>query len=250
VTRTQRQIDEHRTGGGCIEVRDATGRPRAKVPVWVEQESHAFVFGCVAPDLDAVSEINQQRCRDRLGEVFNQIVPAGSSTSGATHLDIPDGVRLGRLRQDMDRLASAGEPLEVWVAGQSVGLGPDADERIAAERVAALYTLCFAHPSVCAIIWDGFWDGGAGTDGTGLLRRDFAPKPAFRYLQKLIGTIWHSRGSGLTDVDGRFTFRGFFGDYRVAARAGPVTTSALFSFRDSAGACFPLQLQMPREDEL
>jgi hypothetical protein len=242
VTRTQRQIEEHRTGDGCIEVRDAAGRPCAGVPVWVEQETHAFEFGCVAPNLDAVSETDRKRCRDRLGEVFNRIVPAGSLTPGATRLDVPNVVHLGQLGPELDRLAAGGERLEVWVRGECVGLGPDADDRAAAERAAALYTLCFAHPEVRAIVWDGFWDGEEGSQGTGLLRRDFAPKPAFRYLLKLIGTVWHSRSNSVTDADGRFQFRGFFGDYRVAMRAEPVATTALISFRDGVGA--PVQLQL------
>jgi len=242
VTRTQRQIEEHRTGEACIEVRDAAARPCVGVSVSVEQETHEFEFGCVPPNLDAASETDRQRCHDRLGEVFNRIVPAGTLTPGATRLDVPNAVHLGRHGQELDRLAAGGERLEVWVRGECVGLGPDADDRAAAERAAALYTLCFAHPEVRAIVWDGFWDGEVGSQGTGLLRRDFSPKPAFRYLLKLIETVWHSRSNSVTDADGRFRFRGFFGDYRVVARAGPVATTALFSFRDGVEARFQLQL--------
>ena len=39
-------------------------------------------------------------------------------------------------------------------------------------------------------------------------------------VAKVIGTIWHTRASGQTDAEGRFSFRGFFGDYSVAARVG------------------------------
>jgi hypothetical protein len=35
-----------------------------------------------------------------------------------------------------------------------------------------------------SIVWDGFWDGEAAVGGAGLLRLDFAPRAAFRYLQK------------------------------------------------------------------
>jgi hypothetical protein len=61
-----------------------------------------------------------------------------------------------------------------------------------------------------------------------LLRRDLAPRQAFHYLHKLIGTVWHSRASGQTDAEGLFQFRGFFGDYRAAARLGEeAATTAL-----------------------
>ena len=236
MTRTHQEIEANRTGEACIEVRDSAGRPRAGIPVWVEQEGHAFEFGCVAPDLAALSDTDRQRCHDRLGEVFNRIVPTGQPIdSSISRLDVPDAVHLSRLRTEIDQLSSTGLPVEVWVHGRSIGLGPQIDERAAADRVAALYSHCFAHPAVRAIHWDRFWDGEPGADGTGLLRPDFSPKPAFRYLYKLIGTVWHSRASGVTDLDGRFMFRGFFGDYRVGIRDGPITSTAQFSHRQGAG---------------
>jgi len=237
VTRTQHQIEEVRTGEACIEVRDDTDRPFAGIPVWVEQESHAFVFGCVAPDLAALSETDRQRCQDRLGEVFNLIMPTRQlADSSKTRFDVPDAVHMSPLRLEMDRLSSAGRPVDVWVRGRAVGLGRQADDRVAAERLAALYSLCFAHPAVRAIYWERFWDGEPDTDDAGLLRLDFSPKPAFRYLQKLIATVWHSRASGQTDSDGRFTFRGFFGDYRVGVQVGAGTTTIQFSHRSNATA--------------
>lgn len=105
----------------------------------------------------------------------------------------------------------------------------------AADRVAALYTLCFAHAAVRAIIWSGFRDGEPGVDGGGLLRTDFSPKPSFRYLQKLIASAWHSRAGGATDAEGRFHFRGFFGDYRVGVRCGEVTMTQQILHRRGAG---------------
>jgi hypothetical protein len=250
VTRTQRQIEEIRQGDWCVQVRDPAGLPRAGVPVWVEQETHAFTFGCVAPDLGGASESDRQRCAARLKEVFNRVVPADRPPdSGAIFVCVPDGIHLGRFRQHLDWVAAAGRPLEVYVRGGSVGLSPEVDdsrERVAAERVASLYALCFAHRAVRAIVWNGFWDGEARAVGGGLLRTDFAPRPAFRFLHKLIGNVWHSRASGVTDPDGRFEFRGFFGDYRVATRAGDeAATTAVVSCRDNGGAL--ILLPVPAE---
>jgi hypothetical protein len=221
VTRTQRQIEEHRQGEVGILVLDAVGRPAAGVSVWAEQETHAFVFGCVAPEAD------RRHCEARLSEVFNRLAPPDP---GAVRVDVPDGVHLGRFGRELDRLAAARRPLDVSVRGGCVGLGPGADdarERAAAERVAALYAVCFAQPAVRGIYWDG----------DGLLRRDFAPRPAFRYLHKLIDTVWHTRAAGVTDRDGRFRFRGFFGDYRAAARVGGESAATVrFGCRGGAGA--------------
>jgi hypothetical protein len=241
VTQTQRQIEEHRQGEACVEVRDAAGRPCVGVAVWVEQETHAFVFGCVAPELDGLPDVDRQRCYARLNEVFNRITPTDArSELGAVRVDVPHAVHLGRFRLELDRLAISGLPMDVYVRGRSVGLTSEADdleavdsqEYIAAERVAALYTLCFAHQAVRGIYWSGFWNGEETVGEGGLLRLDFAPRRASRFLHKLIGTIWHSRANGHTDRDGCFRFRGFFGDYRMVARVGeePATT-ALMSHR-------------------
>jgi hypothetical protein len=239
VTQTQRQIEEERQGEACIEVRDATGRPCAGVAVWVEQETHAFSFGCVAPDLNRLPDVDRQRCYARLSELFNRITPADEPLAlGAVRVDVPDAVHLGRFRLRLDQLATGGLPLDMYVRGRSVGLASEADsleamdrhQHLAAERVAALYTLCFAHPAVRAIYWSGFWNGEEMAAGGGLLRLDFAPRRAFRFLHKLIGTTWHSRANGQTDRDGCFRFRGFFGDYRVVARVGEESaTTALMS---------------------
>lgn len=249
MTRTQRQIEEHRQGEACIAVRDRAGRPCAGVPVWVEQETHALVFGCVAPDLAGLPEPDCQRCTARFTEVFNRSLVGGQpAVPEATLVVVPDDVRLGWLRPELDRLA-ARQPLELHVRGHCAGLSigkSDAQERAAAERVAALYTLGFAHPAVHAIVWNGFWDGEECADGGGLLRLDFAPKQAFRFLQKLIGIVWHTRASGTTDRDGRFQFRGFFGDYRIAARIGEEVTTDLFSFRGEPGE-WAFILQIPAE---
>jgi hypothetical protein len=247
VTRTQRRIEANRQGEMCIEIRDPAGRPCAGVPVWVEQETHAFVFGCVAPELQALLEPDRQRCMNQLNQVFNRLTPAGQSPDpGVIPVRVPEGVELGRFQRHLDGVAAGGLPLEVYVWGRSVGPGPERGdrERAVAERVAELYTLCFAQVAVRGLFWAPFWDGEAGAASSGLLRLDFAPKLAFRYLDKLIGTIWHTRANGETDTAGRWRFRGFFGEYRVVAQVGEAATVALFAGHGGAGAS-PFILTIP-----
>jgi hypothetical protein len=230
LTRTQRHLEAFRQGDACIEVRDSLGRCRAGVPVSVEQESHVFRFGCVVPDLKTLSDSERPRYRERLDEVFNCLVPAGQPPSpepNVLRVDVAERVHLGLLRLRLDRLAAAGLPLQVHVWGETVGMGEadstDFGERQVGQRVAELYTLCFAHPSVDGTYWNGFADGEPGVRGGGLLRRDLAPKYAHKVLRKLIGSVWHTRAAGVTDAAGRFRFRGFFGAYRVVADLGEPT---------------------------
>jgi hypothetical protein len=215
LTRTQRQIEQHRKGDAVIQVQDEAGHPCPGLSVWVEQESHQFLFGCVVPEFGALPDSERTRYRARLEEVFNWL----GLVEDARRVEVRERVRLGALQQELDRLAVASRTLDVHVSGRSIGM-TDLDEQESARRVAELYTLCFAHPSVRGIFWDGFRDGDPDAEGGGLLRHDLSPKPAHRVLQKLIGVIWHTRADGQTDADGRFSFRGFLGTYRVAVRAG------------------------------
>jgi hypothetical protein len=225
VTRTQRQIDACRQGDACIPVRDASGRACAGVAVSVEQESHAFAFGCVVPDLTAFSDAERMRYRTRLDEVFNRLVAPGAPPAvepNVLRVELAERIHLGQLRLRLDQLAASGVPLQVHVWGETVGM-TDLSEHDAGRRIAELYTLCFAHPSVAGMFWNGFADGEPGVRSGGLLRRDFAPKYAHKVLQKLIGFDWHTRAAGVTDAAGLFHFRGYYGDYRLVAHIGQPT---------------------------
>lgn len=246
LTRTERQIEERRKGNGGVQVRDDAGRPCAGLPVWVEQESHEFLFGCVAPDLEALAESDRSRCRARLAEAFNRLEPADRpSASDALRIDVAAGVHLGALRLQLDRLTAPCRPLDVYVRGETVGMA-DRSERDAVRRLAELYTLCFAHRAVRGVFWNGVWDGEKGVE-IGLLRRDFSPRPAFRLLQKLIDVVWHTRAAGVTDADGLFRFRGFFGGYRVGVQAGENVEVATFFLRRESGKDMTFRIIVPTE---
>ncbi len=46
--------------------------------------------------------------------------------------------------------------------------------------------------------------------------------------------VWHTRAAGLTDADGRFRLRGFYGDYRVGVRVGDETKVSAFTLRQGS----------------
>jgi hypothetical protein len=51
--------------------------------------------------------------------------------------------------------------------------------------------------------------------GGGMLRADMSPKPVYEQLKRLIHEEWKTTLHATTDNDGRFTFRGFCGKYRL-----------------------------------
>src|SRR5689334_20510686 len=105
--------------------------------------------------------------------------------------------------------ASAGQPM---TGSPSNGIW---DEAAQADYAAQFYRVCFAHPSVVAITWWDLCDAHSWLKGGGMLRADLTPKPVYEALRNLTHTQWHTRVEGATDDTGRFTFRGFFGDYEI-----------------------------------
>jgi hypothetical protein len=235
LTRVQRHIEQYRQGTATLEVRRG-GRPVAGLPVFVDQENHRFRFGVVLAGAESLSAAQREHCLLRAHEVFNQVIlpgePIGAGNLETVEVSEVGRLSLGALRVLLDQSAGS-NPRIVVVSGRTAGMNAPArtamPEWEAGQRVVHLYTLCFSHPAVEGIVWKGFCDLEVGVAGAGLLRDDLAPTPAFQMLRKLVGTVWHSRAEGRTDSLGRFQFRGFFGDYRLAVPGGESAAIARFS---------------------
>ncbi len=92
-------------------------------------------------------------------------------------------------------------------------------EAYQAREVTRIYTMLFSHPAVEAITWWDFcdlnsWQGAPA----GFLRNDMTPKPAYVELKKLIKGQWWTTAKLTTDANGKTSFRGFLGDYRVTVQ--------------------------------
>ena len=95
---------------------------------------------------------------------------------------------------------------------------PDGEAR-QADEVETHYRTLLAHPSVEAITWWGFPDGGWLNAPTGLVRVDGSPKPAYERLHGLVkGEWWLPPTTMRTDDEGRLRVSGFLGDYEVSSR--------------------------------
>jgi len=89
------------------------------------------------------------------------------------------------------------------------------NEDTQAEFLVDFYTIAFSKPMTRAINWSwGVSDRESYMAYGGLIDSDFKPKKAYYALQQLIRS-WKSQGTGLTNADGEFDFRGYGGDYVI-----------------------------------
>ena len=92
-------------------------------------------------------------------------------------------------------------------------------EKIQADIAIIMYTVFFSNPSVEAITYWNLYK--AWQKGAGLLDKrnnDLVPKPVFYALDDLIHNEWETHIRGITDDEGKITFRGFHGKYAIKVK--------------------------------
>ena len=94
------------------------------------------------------------------------------------------------------------------------------DETLQADYLRDVMTLAFSHPHCEAIVMWGFWEGRHWKPHAALYRRDWSIKPAGVAWKDLVFDAWWTDARGRTDEAGRFTARGFHGQYEVTVGHG------------------------------
>jgi GH35 family endo-1,4-beta-xylanase len=144
---------------------------------------------------------------------------------------------LDQIKEVLDRYAALGKDLYITEftptsAGEPITGSPVTgkwDEGVQEEYAVKFYGVCFAHPAVKGITWWDLCDQGSWLPGGGMLRKDLSPKPVYGSLKKLIHQDWHTQAQGQSDEEGKFSFRGFAGEYSIVATAGDKTAKASLS---------------------
>ena len=131
----------------------------------------------------------------------------------------------------MDKFEQLNLPLQITEMTIPAYSDDAEDEEIQAELIERLYRIFFAQRNMEAIIYwnviDGYAHGTKPGDMTGgenkyhgaLLRFDMSEKPAYKVLKKLIKDEWHTSLTKKAE-NGRLTFRGYHGDYKLTVHAG------------------------------
>ena len=101
------------------------------------------------------------------------------------------------------------------------------DDEKQAEFYREFYTIAFGSPQVEAITTWGLDDDRAWLPGIGLINKNGHPKPVFSELDRLINKEWKTRSASLSNAEGFYNLRGFYGNYEVTAtsRNGKIVRS-------------------------
>jgi hypothetical protein len=105
------------------------------------------------------------------------------------------------------------------------------NETLQAEYLRRFLSVCYSHPNVDVV---NFWGFGPKTwqKDIGLLDENYAPRPAFDVLKRLVQETWKTKTEARSDRNGHLRFRGFHGDY-------------VLSVSDAAGRKGTLRLTLP-----
>lgn len=131
----------------------------------------------------------------------------------------------GHIFDVLDTYEKLGKRLQITEMTVSAFSESEEDEWVQAELLKNYYSIFFSHRAMEAVIYWNLVDGyAAGAQGQmengenkyrgGLLHFDMSEKPAYRMLKELINKEWHTHITAKA-VDGRVTFRGFYGDYSL-----------------------------------
>jgi GH35 family endo-1,4-beta-xylanase len=120
-----------------------------------------------------------------------------------------------RVLEILDRFAKFG--LELQVAEFDV----DTDnENLQAKYLRDFFIAVFSHPSVQVLQQWGFYEPFHWRPRAALFRKDWSPKPNGQAFLDLVFKQWWTDQKGATDGQGRYSLRGFHGDYEVTVNKG------------------------------
>ena len=92
-------------------------------------------------------------------------------------------------------------------------------------------TAVFSHPAVAGLQFWGFWEKAHWRPAAALYNADWTPRPHAQIYKDLVFGEWWTKEKGQTSEEGRFSGRGFYGDYRVRVRRGEQIFATTFSLR-------------------
>ncbi|WP_432825076.1 endo-1,4-beta-xylanase [Dactylosporangium sp. CA-092794] len=130
-----------------------------------------------------------------------------------------------------DRYANLGLPLKIT----EFDVATD-DEQLQADYTRDFLTMAYSYPDITGVSSFGFWQNNIWNPLVAYYRPDWTPKPNLQVLQDLLFHQWWTNASGKTAQSGRYSVRGFQGDYLVTVTVNGVAKQVAVSMPTNAGA--------------
>jgi endo-1,4-beta-xylanase len=89
------------------------------------------------------------------------------------------------------------------------------DEQLAADYLRDCLIVCFSHPAYDGFLLWGFWENSHWIPEAALWRKDWSIKPIGQVWEDWVGKRWQTREELVTDAQGKITWRGYKGSYRI-----------------------------------
>jgi endo-1,4-beta-xylanase len=124
-----------------------------------------------------------------------------------------DGSEARHVQKTLDRLAEFNLPIKITEC-----LFTADDEQGKADALRMFFPICFAHPSIEAILMWGFWEKGHWVPNTAMWKKDWTPTPQVEAYRDLVFNKWWTDTSGKADSKGIFKTRAFYGDYKITSK--------------------------------
>lgn len=136
---------------------------------------------------------------------------------------IAEGTDNGQLSPDrlwatLEELKNIERP--IFISEVTISAPEDTPKGLEIQKILTrnMYRLWFSHPSVAGITWWNLVDGGAAPGEpsiSGLFDKNMNKKPAYEALDQLINHEWRTNLTFKAPKDGKISWRGFKGDYKI-----------------------------------
>lgn len=191
---------------------------------FVRAREHLPGAGLFLNDYDILSRHGMQRDhQDHFERTARALLDGGAPITGLGMQGHFGGspTSLRTVERVLDRFAALG--LAIRITEFDVDT---ADEQLQADYTRDFLTMVFSHPAVVGFQMWGFWEGAHWRPQAAMYRRDWSEKPNGEAFRRLVHDEWRTRGEGLTDRDGRFTARAFYGRYEITVSRGSASRTA------------------------
>ena len=136
---------------------------------------------------------------------------------------IAEGTDNGQLSPDrlwatLEELKNIERP--IFISEVTISAPEDTPKGLEIQKILTrnMYRLWFSHPCVAGITWWNLVDGGAAPGEpsiSGLFDKNMNKKPAYEALDQLINHDWRTNLTFKAPKDGKISWRGFKGDYKI-----------------------------------